>query len=114
MVGGGDEPGDVAGDDELPFEPGGVDGIAVGLEGGRDCVALSWEWMRNATLSKATVNTTSKPKRIASIRKPAPCTDKLHHSDVAETKIIRLRRRSCRTRLGRARHSAVAAYALRK
>ena len=55
--------------------------------------------MRNATLSNATVNTTSRLKRITSIRKPAPRTDKLHHSDVVATKIIRSIGGSCRGRL---------------
>jgi hypothetical protein len=60
------------------------------------CVDASWEWMRKATLSNATVNTMSRAKRMTSIRKPAARTDKLHHGDRAATKIIRLNGRSCR------------------
>ena len=37
------------------------------------------ESMRKATLARATVNTISSEKRSASIRTPAPRTDKLHH-----------------------------------
>ena len=36
--------------------------------------------MRKATLARATVSTISNEKRSASIRMPAPRTDKLHHN----------------------------------
>ena len=73
-----------------------IDGVADGCRGGRDADDEGCEWMRNATLSSATVRTMSRLKRIASIRKPAPRTDKLHHSDTAATKIIRVYVGSCR------------------
>ena len=47
------------------------------------------EWIRNATDNNATVSTMSRLKRISSMRGPALCTDKLHHSEHGATKIIR-------------------------
>jgi hypothetical protein len=52
--------------------------------------------MRKATDSNATVSTMSRLKRITSIRGPALCTDKLHHSHQAPTKIIRAGAAPCR------------------
>lgn len=94
-------PGDVAEGDE-PCGP--VNGPVIGplcacddVEDDDEC-----ELMRKATLANATVNTMSSAKRSASIRTPAPRTDKLHHMAAMGP------------RTSAACQSAVDEYALRK
>ena len=55
-------------------------GPVTGLCGACADRADGRESIRNATLASAIVNTISNEKRSASIRTPAPRTDKLHHT----------------------------------
>jgi hypothetical protein len=90
---------DDAGDDEVVADDAGDDDVGcddgVGLGALAECDD-ECELIRNATDSRATVNTMSRLKRSAWIRVPAPATIKLHHTGHDSAKIIRQRPLTCR------------------
>ena len=71
------------------------------------------ELMRNATLASAMVNTMSNAKRSASIRTPAPRTDKLHHIAAIGPRTSAACQRTSNN-IRTSAQSAVDVYALRK